>query len=277
MTIDWWTLGIQTVNVAVLVWLLRRFFWRPVATMIEQRRDATRRVMAEADATRARSAATLAEIEQTRAGLVKERDAILAAAHADAETIRTTLLAEASKQAATLETTARAAIEKADQAAGDAWNARSARLAIAIAEQLVARLDGAMVRDVFLDWLVQEIASLSDAARQVVTDGGRALEVVSATALEPAEQRRARERIGQALRGDPPIVFRTDPALIAGVELHGAHLIVSNSWRADLQRILLRLTQEVATNDALSAHDAGLDPHVFPEAAPAAVADPNAR
>jgi len=29
MTIDWWTLGLQTVNVAILVWLLQRFFWRP--------------------------------------------------------------------------------------------------------------------------------------------------------------------------------------------------------------------------------------------------------
>ena len=38
MTIDWWTLGIQTVNVVILIWLLGRFFWRPVAAMIEQRR-----------------------------------------------------------------------------------------------------------------------------------------------------------------------------------------------------------------------------------------------
>ena len=28
MTIDWWTLGLQTINVAILVWLLKRFFWR---------------------------------------------------------------------------------------------------------------------------------------------------------------------------------------------------------------------------------------------------------
>jgi F-type H+-transporting ATPase subunit b len=37
MTIDWWTLAIQTVNVVILIWLLERFFWRPVAAMIEAR------------------------------------------------------------------------------------------------------------------------------------------------------------------------------------------------------------------------------------------------
>ena len=40
MTIDWWTLGLQTINVLILIWLLAHFFWRPVAGMIEQRRAA---------------------------------------------------------------------------------------------------------------------------------------------------------------------------------------------------------------------------------------------
>jgi F-type H+-transporting ATPase subunit b len=277
MTIDWWTLGIQTVNVAVLVWLLQRFFWRPVAAMIEQRRDATRRTMAEAEATRTQATAALAEIERTRAGFAKERDAILAAAHAESETTRTALLAEARTAAAALETTARTAIEKANQAAGDAWKARSARLAVAIAEQLAARLDGAAVRVAFLDWLVQEVGALPDAARRAVMASGAALEVVSATVLDPAEQQRTRQRIGEALGGDPSIVFRTDPALIAGLELRGAHLLVSNSWRADLDQILLRLTQGAETNDVVSPSHPGSDQPVCPKAVTAAPAEPNAR
>ena len=68
MTIDWWTLGLQTVNVLILVWLLGRFFWRPVAAMIEQRRAAAQRMLAEAEAKRAQATAALAEIERTRAG-----------------------------------------------------------------------------------------------------------------------------------------------------------------------------------------------------------------
>jgi F-type H+-transporting ATPase subunit b len=67
MTIDWWTLGLQTVNVAVLVWLLARFFWRPVAALVEERRAAAQRMLAEADGTRSKAAAALADIEATRA------------------------------------------------------------------------------------------------------------------------------------------------------------------------------------------------------------------
>jgi F-type H+-transporting ATPase subunit b len=246
MTIDWWTLAIQTVNVGILVWLLQRFFWRPVAAIIEQRREATRRSMAETAAAKAQATAALAEIEQTRAGFVKEREAILAAARAEAETIRTALLADARQQAATVEASAKVAIEQANAAAADAWTERSARLAVAIATQLAARLDGAAVRAAFLDWLVQEIA----VHRGALMTNGTPLEVVSATALDPAEQTAARARIIKALGDDPPIVFRSDPALIAGLELHGPQLLVNNSWRADLERILAGLIEHGKADDA---------------------------
>ena len=64
MTIDWWTLGFQTVNVVILVWLLGRFFWRPVAGMIAQRRAAAEQTLAEAAAKRQEADAAMAEIER---------------------------------------------------------------------------------------------------------------------------------------------------------------------------------------------------------------------
>jgi F-type H+-transporting ATPase subunit b len=249
MTIDWWTLGIQTVNVAILVWLLQRFFWRPVAAMIEQRRDATRRTMADAEAAMAQATTALAEIDQSRAGFAKERDAILAAARAEAATTRTALLADARQQAASVEAAAKAAIDQANAAAAEGGTERSARLAIAIAAQLAARLDGTVVRAAFLDWLVQEITTQSG----TVMTNGATLEVVSATVLDPEEQERTRQRIVKALGGDPPIEFRTDPALIAGLELHSPHLLVSNSWRADLERILAGLIERGKADNASHA------------------------
>jgi F-type H+-transporting ATPase subunit b len=32
--------------------------------------------------------------------------------------------------------------------------------------------------------------------------------------------------------------FVTDPDLIAGLELRGAHFVLHNSWRADIEQIL---------------------------------------
>jgi F-type H+-transporting ATPase subunit b len=109
---------------------------------------------------------------------------------------------------------------------------------VEIAGRLAARLDAAAVREAFLDWLISEIAKLPDAAREAVTQSGGTLDAVSATALSPAEQDHARERIGAAFGAHPPISFRVDPALITGLELHGPDIVIANSWRADLSRIL---------------------------------------
>ena len=188
MTIDWWTLGIQTVNVVILVWLLGRFFWRPVAAMIEQRRATAQRLLAEAEGKRSEATAALAEIERTRAGFAQEREAILAEAHEAAERARAARLEVVAKEAASLEAAAKAAIEKEKAEVDKAWAERASRLAVEIAARLVARLDGLAVRAAFLDLLLAEIRALPDPVRQAVAANGVTLEAISATPLEPADQ-----------------------------------------------------------------------------------------
>ena len=48
MQIDWWTLALQTVNALVLVWLLARFLFRPVAKIVAERQKAAAALMADA-------------------------------------------------------------------------------------------------------------------------------------------------------------------------------------------------------------------------------------
>ena len=43
MKIDWWTLALQAVNAAVLIWLLAHFLFRPVADIIAARQKAAQR------------------------------------------------------------------------------------------------------------------------------------------------------------------------------------------------------------------------------------------
>ncbi|WP_158800681.1 ATPase [Acidisoma sp. L85] len=238
MKIDWWTLGIQTVNVAILVWLLKRFFWQPVATMIGQRRATTQKTLAEADEKRKQATAALAEIEKTRAGLTQEGEKVMAAAHCAGEQARSVRLAQAETDAAKLVATAKAAIEKESAVTEKEWAERSGQLAIEIAARLARRLNETSVRAAFLDWLLAEIRSLPEAERRAAAAAGTALEAVSATTLEPAEQERYSALIGKAFGVCPRIVFKVDPALIAGLELHGPHFTVNNSWRADLAQIL---------------------------------------
>lgn len=263
MTIDWWTLGIQTINVLILIWILGRFFWRPLAAMIDQRRATARRMLDDADAARAQAADALAAVERTRAGFAQERDAILAAAQATAEREHAARLDAATREAEALRAAARADIARETAAIDKAWRDRAGQLAVTIAQRLASRLDGPAVQAAFLDWLLREVRALPDAIRASAITGtapggtatgaadGAPLAVLTAAPLDAAEQDRYRALIAQAFGGAsgtedrrPAITFASDPALIAGVEIHGPHLVVSNSWRADLSQILTELTHD---------------------------------
>ena len=232
MTVDWWTLGFQTVNVAILIWLLGRFFWKPVAGMIAARQAATQQLTDEASAAQSKATAALADNEKTRAGFAKERETILADAHKAAEAAYAARLAQAETDAAALGAAAKEKSSKAEKAQSAAWADRSSELAVAIAQRLAARLNSAIVEACFLDWLVAEIEKLPKTAAgktNAVT-----LDATTATSPDAAAQTAIVAAIGAALGGTPHITFKTDPALIAGIELRGDHVIVNSSWRADL-------------------------------------------
>jgi F-type H+-transporting ATPase subunit b len=244
MTIDWWTLLFQTVNVVVLVWLLERFFWRPVASIIAQRQTTARQTLADARAQVAKAADAVKEIAATRAGFAEERETLLAAARTDAKKASAALHDQAAEDAAGLRAAAKAGIETDARAADKAWADRSSLLGIDIAGRLAARLAGPAVNAAFLDWLLKAVRELPEPARRAVAEPNAALEVISATPLDAAEQKHASDLIHEAFGARPRIAYTTDPGLIAGLELRAPHLLVSNSWRADLTDIQTDLAHD---------------------------------
>ncbi|MBC7395522.1 MAG: F0F1 ATP synthase subunit delta [Variovorax sp.] len=245
MTVDWWTLGFQAVNVLVLVWLLGHFFWKPVSAMIEQRRVAAGQTLADAEAQRALAAAALADIARTRAGFVEERNTLLADAHAAAELAHTARIEAAMQQATDIEARAHEAAAKEKAAAESAWRGSASALAIDIASRLCAPLAGPALQAAFLVRLLDKLRALSEAERHGIAAAGVALDVVSAAPLAAEDADRARQQIAEALGAAPQFVFAVEPALVAGLELRGPHLLVSNSWSADLQHIRSELAHDI--------------------------------
>lgn len=248
MTFDLWTLGFQAVNVLVLIWLLHRFFWKPVAATINARQAAAATLLDEAEAGRTRAETALAEIAATREGLTAERDAMLTKARKDAETARDALLATARADVETLHDIAKTARVRAAEALKASAADDAQGLAITIAGRLVARLDGSATDAAFLGWLVEGLLALSDAQRAALSDVQ--LEIVSAADQDSVAREGITRAVTNALGAPATLAFRTDPALIAGHELHAPHFTLRNSWRADLARIAAEIGHKGDLTDA---------------------------
>ena len=238
MTIDWWTLGLEAVNVLILVWLLQRFFWRPVAALIAERRKTAQAMLDDAKSAKDKATASLAEIEATRAGFAAEREKILADARADAEAASEAALKAARAKAEKLRKLAETRIVADTTAAEKQQTDQAASLAIDIAARLAGRLSGPDITSSFLRWLTDAIKAMPDDEKMAALSDGKGLKLVSAEALKPAEKTRAKTEIAEALGGKLSLSFETDASLIAGLELRGSHFALRNSWQADLARIL---------------------------------------
>ena len=241
MRIDWWTLGLQTVNVLILVWILSRFLFRPVVGIIDERRAAAAKILTDAEAAKEQAAAARDAAEAHSAAIAAGRDAALRHAAAEAERERAAALAAAHAEVAGLRAAAEAQIRGARQADASAASDRAARLAVDIAGKLLKRLPDAARVDGFIDGLAEALASLPAASR----DGFGVRDTARLTAARPLDEREmkaCREAFAIALGRPVNFSLSVDPDLVAGLELETPHAVVRNSFRGDLSRIVEELT-----------------------------------
>ncbi len=239
MHIDWWTLALQTVNVIILIWILARFFFQPVADIVARRQEETDKLMADATAARRDALAAREGANQARAAIGTERDRLIAEAGKAARAEQEKLRDQATQEIAKLHHEAELAIERDRAAAEQAVIDRAAALAVEIAERVLGRFPPKETLTLFLDGLGAALRALSPEAKASFASAtvDHPIEVVTAAPLSNDEAAHVRRMLKETLGADIPITCRTDPALIAGLELHSASTIVRNSWRADLDRI----------------------------------------
>lgn len=238
MTIDLWGLGLQAINVLILVWLLSRFLWRPVANAIAQRQDAVRAMLDEATTTQTQAAAARAEVDKARADIAEERETLLAEAAAQAETDKAATLAQARQEAAKLVQAAQLARDRDTDTFQKENAEKSAELAVEIAQKLLERLDNASVQNAFQAFLIDAIEHMPEMDRAALASCADGIDLISAIELTASDKASVTKALNDALDGAGPLSFSTDPGLIAGFEIRTAHFSLRNSWRADLDRIL---------------------------------------
>jgi F-type H+-transporting ATPase subunit b len=106
MLIDWFTVAAQAVNFLILVWLLKRFLYKPVLAAIDEREKRIATLIQDAEKKKAEAVKEQTdflhkseEFERQRAGLLleatnsgkTERDKLLEKARTDSEELRSKL------------------------------------------------------------------------------------------------------------------------------------------------------------------------------------------
>ncbi len=99
MLIDWFTVGAQAINFIILVWLLKRFLYKPILDAVDAREKRVATELADADAKKAEAKKERDEFQHKNEEFDQQRAALLSKATEEAKAERQRLLGEA-RQAA---------------------------------------------------------------------------------------------------------------------------------------------------------------------------------
>ncbi len=229
MSIDWITVAAQIANFLVLVWLLKRFLYRPILDGIDARERQITERMEEAGHIRAQAEAAEAAHEAEIARLKAGRERVLAEVREEAEKERDHILSEARarlerEQAARDEARA----EEAHRFAAD-LELRGTSALLALLRKALRDLSGETLEERIVARAAERLPAMTSDLADAAGTGREAI-VTTRGALPDDLQEVLTDLIRQALpRAD--VAFRTDGDQSPGLNLRigGVQL----GWTAD--------------------------------------------
>jgi F-type H+-transporting ATPase subunit b len=243
MTIDWWTLGLQTVNAVILIWLLARFLFRPVADAIAGRQAAAGKLLAEAKAAKAAAESERDKVLAETAQLAAHHGEAMKAIETEAAAAKSALLLKAQAEADKLRSDCAAEIKARRRTEELMAEDRAGTLAVDIVTKLLDSLTREVRVAAFIDGIAAGLAQLPTETRGSVGADGSSIHLTTARAPTADEVEACRNSLEKVLRRSITLDVSVDPTLIAGIELEAPHAVVRNSFRADLARLKSELVR----------------------------------
>ncbi|MBN9423962.1 MAG: hypothetical protein BGO63_18465 [Candidatus Accumulibacter sp. 66-26] len=223
MNIDWTTFGLEIVNFLALLWILKRFLYKPVLETLAQRRAGIDKTLSEAREGEIKAQGLQAQYESRLADWGKER------AKARSE-LDTEIALERSRQMQSL--AKELAEERARNAAVDAhWQQEMQRemetaallQAQQFATKLLGRLASPTLESRMVDLLLEDWAKLPDqqisGLRAAAEDPALAVRVSSAFPLDEVQRGRIIEALNHRLGRPVEVLFEELPGLLAGLRI----------------------------------------------------------
>ena len=223
MIIDWFTIGAQAVNFLILVWLMKRFLYKPILNAIDVREKKIASEIADANKKKADSQKQSDEFDKKNKEFDEQRAALLIKATDEANAQRKRLFDEARKAAADLSAKQQESLQNEAHALHQAIGRKTEQEVFAIARKTLSDLAGASLEERMGDIFIRRLREMDSKAKE---DLGKALKTASAPALVrstvdlPVEQRaEIQKALSEIFSTEIQPRFETAPDLIGGIEL----------------------------------------------------------
>jgi F-type H+-transporting ATPase subunit b len=230
--LNWSTFILEVINFLVLLWLLKRFLYRPVLGVIAKRRESIAQQVEDARVLHREAGELKARFENRLSDWDQERQRALASLNREIEAERGRRLAAVDREIAAAEEKHRVLVKRQEAEAARQLEERAMEAAAGFAAKLLRVASGPELEQRLVQLVIEQFAALSDDERESLRhglgNGERTTVVASAYPLDAAQ----RETLRGTLSGLAPECaecrFEEDANLLAGLR------ITVGSWRLGL-------------------------------------------
>ena len=222
MLIDWFTVGAQALNFVILVWLMKRFLYKPILGAIDAREIRIARELANADTKEAEARSQVDEFRHRNEKFDQQRATLFSQATHEANAERDRLLDEARQAADALSAKRQETLRNEARTLNQAIARRAQQEVFAIARKALADLSTTSLEERLCDVLTRRLRTLEGQAKAGLA---QALEAATGPALVrsafdlPAEQRAAiKKALDETFSAEFKVRFETAPELFSGIE-----------------------------------------------------------
>jgi F-type H+-transporting ATPase subunit b len=223
MLIDWFTVGAQIVNFLILVWLLKRFLYKPILDAIDAREKRIAAELADADKKKAEAEKERTDFEDKNKAFDQQRSALLGKAADEAKAERERLIDQAKKDAESLRVTQADALRGDQVRLGSEITLLAEREVFAIARKALTDLATVSLEERVGEVFTRRLRELDPKAKELL---GAALKNSPQPALIrsafdlPADQKAAiQNALNETFSTVVRIKFEDSQDVVCGIEL----------------------------------------------------------
>lgn len=223
MLVDWFTTAAQIVNFLILVWLLKRFLYKPILQAMDEREKRMANALRDAEQGKAKAESERLAFEKKSQELAQTQDQTLKSIAAQAEQDRQRMLSAAREEVTALEARWREAMNQEKSLLLQEFAARIQNEIFAVSRQVLSDLAGASLEASMATRFVQQLRLLDPSEkRKLTTSLGNSLPTVTITStfeLPDDGKRQIESVIEQEFGFSAKTQFNRDPQNIAGIDL----------------------------------------------------------
>lgn len=223
MLIDWFTVGAQVLNFIVLVWLMKRFLYKPILRAIDAREKRIAAELADAAAKQAEAKKERDAFEHKNEEFDKQRAALMSKATDEVKAQRQHLLEEARQAADALSAKRQESLQSEARKLNQAIKDRTQQEVFAIARKTLADLATTSLEERIGEVFTRHLLSMDSTAKaglaQAIKTASEPAILRSAFDLSSEQRALIQNALNETFSADISIRFETTPTLISGIEL----------------------------------------------------------